>query len=122
LPADAQDRLFEMVTALSAPGSRIAVEAFQTHRERSDEQRAAWRERTERLRRQLGLDNDFEALIYEEANRADAAALLAGHGWRVRGVDSSAEMARLGRPVPDDLVDDSADSTLLTAQLIQERQ
>ena len=28
LPSDAQDRLFEMVTALSAPGSQIAVEAF----------------------------------------------------------------------------------------------
>ena len=28
LPPDAQDRLFELVTAHSAPGSRIAVEAF----------------------------------------------------------------------------------------------
>ena len=28
LPADAQDRLFDLVTALSAAGSRIAVEAF----------------------------------------------------------------------------------------------
>jgi len=120
LPADAQDRLFEMVTALSAPGSRIAVEAFQPHRERSAEQRAAWRERTERLRRQLGLDNDFEALIYEEPNRADAAALLAGHGWHVRGVDSSAEMARLGRPVPDDLAEESVHSALLTAEMIRE--
>jgi methyltransferase (TIGR00027 family) len=120
LPADAQDRLFAMVTALSAPGSRIAVEAFQPHRERSAEQRAAWRERTERLRRQLGLDNDFEALIYEEPNRADAAALLAGHRWQVRGVDGSAEMARLGRPVPDDLAEESVHSALLTAEMIRE--
>ena len=111
LPAEAQDRLFEMVTALSAAGSRIAVEAFQPHRERTD-----------RLRRQLGLDNDFEALIYQEPNRADAAALLDGHGWQVHGVASRTAMARLGRPVPDDLADDSVDSTLLTAQLIQERQ
>jgi methyltransferase (TIGR00027 family) len=120
LPADAQHRLFEMVTALSAAGSRIAVEAFQPNRERTEEQRAAWRERTERLRRQLGLDNDFEALIYQEPNRADAAALLDGHGWQVRGVASRTAMARLGRPVPDDLAEDSVDSTLLTAQLIQE--
>jgi methyltransferase (TIGR00027 family) len=118
LPADAQDRLFEMVTALSAAGSRIAVEAFQPHRERSDEQRFAWRERTERLRRQLGLDIDFEALIYQEPNRTDAAALLDHHGWQVHGVASSAEMARLGRPVPDDLAEDSVDSALLTAQKI----
>ena len=62
LPADAQDRLFEKVTALSAPGSRIAVEAFAAHTSQTDEQRAEWRERTERLRRQLGLNDDFEAL------------------------------------------------------------
>src|ERR1700758_5309645 len=113
LPADAQDRLFEMVTALSAAGSRTAVEAFPARRQRSGEQRAAWRERTERLRRQLGLDNDFEALIYEEPNRADAVALLAAHRWQVRAVDSGAEMARLGRPVPDDLAEESVHSTLL---------
>jgi methyltransferase (TIGR00027 family) len=117
LPADAQDRLFQMVTALSAPGSRIAVEAFESPRSRSEEQRAAWRERTERLRIQLGLDNDFEALIYQEPHRADAAALLADHGWRVHGVDSREEMARLGRPVPDDLAEDSVASTLLSARL-----
>ena len=28
LPSDAQDRLFEMFTALSAPGSRVAIESF----------------------------------------------------------------------------------------------
>jgi methyltransferase (TIGR00027 family) len=117
LPADAQDRLFELVTALSAPGSRIAVEAFESPRSRSEEQRAAWRERTERLRIQLGLDNDFEALIYQEPHRADAAALLADHGWQVHGVDSREEMARLGRPVPDDLTEDSVASTLLSARL-----
>jgi methyltransferase (TIGR00027 family) len=117
LPADAQDRLFEMVTALSAPGSRIAVEAFESPQSRSEEQRAAWRERTERLRLQLGLDNDFEALIYQEPHRADAAALLVDHGWQVHGVDSREEMARLGRPVPDDLATDSVASTLLSARL-----
>ena len=77
LPADAQDRLFEMVTALSAPGSRIAVEAFAPHTSQSDEQRAAWRERTARLRQQMGLGDDLEALIYQmiyqEPERADAA-------------------------------------------------
>ena len=28
LPSDAQDRLFEMFTALSAPGSQVAIEVF----------------------------------------------------------------------------------------------
>ena len=31
LPGDAQDRLFDLVTAHSAAGSRIAVEAFNLH-------------------------------------------------------------------------------------------
>ena len=117
LPADAQDRLFEMVTALSTAGSRIAVEAFDTHTWRTDEQRAAWRERTVRLRRQLGLDSDFEALIYQEPERSDAAGWLTGHGWQVDEVDSHDEMARLGRRVPDDLVEDAVASTLIRARL-----
>jgi len=117
LPADAQDRLFEMVTALSAAGSRIAVEAFDAHTSRTDEQRAAWRERTARLRKQLGLDNDFEALIYQEPGRADASGRLTGHGWQVDEVDSHDEMARLGRRVPDDLVEDAVASTLVRARL-----
>jgi len=117
LPADAQDRLFEKVTALSAPGSRIAVEAFAAHTSQTDEQRAAWRERTERLRRQLGLNDDFEALIYQEPDRADAGQWLSEHGWQVHSVDSHDEMARLGRPVPEELVVDSVSSALVSARL-----
>lgn len=116
LPADAQDRLFEMVTRLSVPGSRVAVEAFASHASRTDEQRAAWRERTDRLRRQLGLNDDFEALIYQEPDRADAGQWLGDHGWRVTAVDSHDEMARLGRPVPEELMLQSVSSVLLTAQ------
>ena len=106
-----------MVTALSAPGSRIAVEAFTPHTSQSDEQRAAWRERTARLRQQLGLDDDFEALIYQEPDRADAARWLEEHGWQVHAVDSHDEMARLGRPVPEELVEESVSSTLVSARL-----
>src|SRR5699024_6712569 len=40
LPADAQDRLFEQVTALSVPGSRIAVETAASH---ADERREEMR-------------------------------------------------------------------------------
>ncbi|HUL98901.1 MAG TPA: class I SAM-dependent methyltransferase [Mycobacterium sp.] len=117
LPADAQDRLFEKVTALSAPDSRIAVEAFAPHASQSNEQRAAWRERTARLCRQLGLDDDLEALTYREPDRADAVQWLAEHGWQVHAVDSHDEMARLGRPVPDELAEHSVSSTLVSARL-----
>ncbi|TDH56416.1 class I SAM-dependent methyltransferase [Mycobacterium eburneum] len=114
LPADAQDRLFEMVTALSAPGSRIAVEAFAMFRPGADGQRRkVSRERRARLRDRLGLDVNVESLVYHEDDRADAASLLDQHGWQVQAVDSRDEAARLGRAVPDDLAEQTASTTLL---------
>jgi methyltransferase (TIGR00027 family) len=118
LPGAAQNRLFEMVTAHSAAGSRIAVEAFNLQPSQyTEEKRAARRQRTARLREQLGLDLDVDTLIYTDDDRADAAQWLLGHGWRVDAVPSSEEMARLGRPATDDLVDEAMDSVLLRAQL-----
>lgn len=116
LPADAQDRLFDMVTALSASGSRIAVEAFGSFTGADGRRRTASRERRARMRQRLGLDVDIEALVYHEENRADAVDLLTCHGWRVEAVDSSEERARLGRPVPEDLADQTTSTTLLTAE------
>ncbi|MEB3980624.1 class I SAM-dependent methyltransferase [Mycobacterium sp. 663a-19] len=110
LPSDAQDRLFEMFTALSAPGSRVAVEVFGMN-SRSNSQR--WL----RMRERLGLDVNVQALTYHEPDRTDAAAWLADHGWRVHSVNNHDEMARLGRPVPEDLADEAVRSTLLRARL-----
>jgi methyltransferase (TIGR00027 family) len=110
LPSDAQDRLFEMFTALSAPGSQVAVEVFRMN---SNANTGRWR----RMRERLGLDVNVEALTYHEPDRSDAAEWLAGHGWRVHGVNNREEMARLGRPVPEDLADEAVRSTLLRARL-----
>ncbi|MCW2662861.1 MAG: SAM-dependent methyltransferase [Mycobacterium sp.] len=110
LPSDAQDRLFEMFTALSAPGSRVAIEAFGMN-SRSNSQR--WL----RMRERLGLDVNVQALTYHEPDRTDAAQWLTDHGWRVDAVNNRDEMARLGRPVPDDLDDEAVRSTLLRARL-----
>ncbi|MBS2079902.1 class I SAM-dependent methyltransferase, partial [Mycobacterium tuberculosis] len=55
LPSDAQDRLFEMLTALSAPGSQVAIEVFGIN-SRSNSQR--WL----RMRERLGLDVNVQAL------------------------------------------------------------
>lgn len=117
LPADAQDRLFEQLTALSAPGSRVAVEAFAVgSAEMSDERRAEWRARVEETRERLGLDIDVEALTYDEPHRNDAAQWLADHGWAVDPVGSREEMARLGRPVPEDLEESTFSSVFLRAR------
>jgi methyltransferase (TIGR00027 family) len=110
LPSDAQDRLFEMFTALSAPGSRVAVEAFGLN---SNGNTQRWL----RMRERLGLDVNVQALTYHEPDRSDAVQWLVDHGWQVGGVNNREEMARLGRPVPDDLDDEAVRSTLLRARL-----
>src|SRR6476619_889404 len=118
LPPDAQDRLFDLVTAHSAAGSRIAVEAFNLHPSQySSEKRAVRRERTAQLRERLGLDLDVDTLMYTDDERADAAEWLADHGWRVDAVPSAEEMARLGRPATEDLTEEAMDSVFVHARL-----
>ncbi len=118
LPAEAQDRLFERLTALSAPDSQVAVEAFSLGSADTERRRAARRERWARMRRGLGLDINVETLTYQETERADAADWLTSHGWQVHAVDNLDEMARLGRPIPTDLAEEAFRTRLLRAQLV----
>lgn len=117
LPAEAQDRLFDIVTGLSAPGSRVAVESFSLGTADSEARRVARRARFDRMRQRLGLDINVETLTYQESDRADAAEWLIEHGWRVDAVGNADEMARLGRPIPADLADEAFTTTLLRAEL-----
>ncbi|MEW2479383.1 class I SAM-dependent methyltransferase [Mycobacterium sp. NPDC049093] len=119
LPAEAQDQLFELVGAHSAPGSRVAVEDFAMDPARfTPEKRAARRARGEHMRASLGLDIDADALMYACDGRADAAEWLAAHGWDVDAVSSADEMARLGRAADaDELAELGLDSVLLRARL-----
>lgn len=100
-----------MVTALSAPGSQVAVEAF-TMNTKGNTQR--WN----RMRERLGLDIDVQALTYHEPDRSDAAQWLATHGWQVHSVSNREEIARLGRAIPQDLVDETVRTTLLRGRLV----
>jgi methyltransferase (TIGR00027 family) len=106
LPAAAQDRLFEQVTELSAPGSRIAVETAARH---ADKRREEMRERFKRVADELGFDQsvDIQGLVYEEEARAVVVDWLNEHGWRATMQHSRDEMHRLGRwvdgvPMSDD--------------------
>ena len=117
LPAEAQDRLFEIVTGLSAPGSRVAVEAFSLGTGDNDARRVARRARFDRMRQRLGLDINVETLTYQESGRADAADWLTENGWQVSAVSNTDEMARLGRAIPADLADEAFTTKLLSAQL-----
>ena len=114
LPAEAQDRLFEHVTALSAPGSHIAAETMGVQ---SDERRAQMRERFERIAAQFGMEStlDVQELMYSDPDRADVAAWLAEHGWASMATSSREEMDRLGRAVEIAQTDGDPFSTFVTA-------
>lgn len=102
LPAEAQDRLFEHISALSAPGSRISAEAVRHH---DEERRAQMRQRWEKMADELGIERtvDIADLTYNDAHRADLTEWLNAHGWSASGTGSTDEMRRLGRwvEVPD---------------------
>ena len=102
LPAEAQDRLFEHITQLSAPGRRVSAEAVRHH---DEEQRARMRQRWEKMADDMGIERtvDIADLTYNDEHRADLTDWLNAHGWSATGVASAQEMRRLHRwtEVPD---------------------
>jgi methyltransferase (TIGR00027 family) len=96
LPAEAQDRLFDDITALSAPGSAVATEYAPGIRN-FDEQRA--REMSQPLR-DHGFDIDMGALVYA-GDRSHVLEYLTEKGWRVTGVPRDELFARNGLPAPN---------------------
>lgn len=96
LPAEAQDRLFEQITALSAPGSRVSAEAVRHH---DEERRAQMRQRWEKMADNIGIERtvDIQDLTYNDVHRADLADWLNAHGWAATGQPSGDEMRRLNR-------------------------
>ena len=116
LPAEAQDRLFEQITELSAPGSRVSAEAVRHH---DEERRAQMRGRWEKMADDMGIERtvDIADLTYNDLHRADATEWLNAHGWIASGTMSTDEMRRLDRwvDVPDQDVQDGF-STFVIAQ------
>ncbi|GAB7067473.1 class I SAM-dependent methyltransferase [Mycobacterium hodleri] len=116
LPAEAQDRLFTQVTALSAPGSRVAVETVGVQ---AQDRRELMRERFQKIAAQFGIEDamDVGDLMYHDEDRADVTEWLNGHGWTASAVTSRDEMQRLDRWVlPDD-----ADRTAFSDFVVGER-
>ena len=97
LPPDAQDRLLDTITELSAPGSRIATESGPT-REPGHEKRIKERMRkvSERWRKH-GLDLDMTELVYF-GDRNEAAVYLSDHGWQMGGSTIREMFAANGLP------------------------
>src|SRR6202161_3722995 len=97
LPSDAQDRLFDNITALSAPGSQLATEhvanpnAFSHERVQSISER--WR--------RVGFNLDAAELFYV-GERSIVADYLTGHGWQVNAHPAEEIYARHGFQFPED--------------------
>jgi methyltransferase (TIGR00027 family) len=82
LPPEAQDRLLDTITELSAPGSRFATESA-SNIEPGDEEKM--RERMQRISerwRAHGFDLDMTGLVYF-GDRNEAAPYLSDHGWQL---------------------------------------
>ena len=96
LPPEAQDRLFDDITALSAPGSRIATEHMDLSSIPAD-----WAEKlTERTKR-LGSEIDLAELFFT-GERNSAADYLAKLGWRNTILPTADAYAANGFQLPDD--------------------
>ncbi|PXX05383.1 class I SAM-dependent methyltransferase [Mycolicibacterium moriokaense] len=96
LPPDAQDRLFDNITALSAPGSQLATEYHPdggaTVAERTKAMRAQWE--------QHGFDVDLSNLFYS-GERNSVVDYLTDHGWQVTARSRPEVFAGYGRKFPD---------------------
>jgi methyltransferase (TIGR00027 family) len=101
LPPDAQDRLFDNITALSAPDSTVATEYVPGIID-FDEERA--REMSAPLREQ-GVDIDMPSLIYT-GQRSHVAEYLRGKSWDVTDTSRADLFAANGRVVPEPENDD----------------
>ena len=117
LPPDAQDRLFDDVTALSAPGSRVATEHMDMRGMPGD-----WAEKlTERTKR-IGSGIDLAKLFYL-GDRHGAAEYLSAQGWQCDVRSTAAAYAANGFELPDDeLAAFGGDSGYLTATSTQRRE
>lgn len=78
LPPDAQDRLFDNITALSAPGSKLATEYHgdngTTMSQRAQEFNDRWAK--------VGCDIDLSGLFFD-GERSNVVEYLTGRGWQV---------------------------------------
>jgi methyltransferase (TIGR00027 family) len=120
LTAESQDLLFERIQSLSAPGSRVAVEAF-TNDFFSAESFARREEQMQKYRaaaEKLGRSDIAEAenLLYEE-ERTEVVDWLGAHDWNVTAVTALDLMARNGRTAPADLDDATPQSVFVEGRL-----
>lgn len=95
LPPEAQDRLLDNITALSADGSRLACEAIPDMSEVDTEKAQEMMQRATAKWREHGFDLEFGELGYQ-GERNDVAAYLDNLGWRSDGTRMAELLADSG--------------------------
>jgi methyltransferase (TIGR00027 family) len=120
LPARAQDLLFERIHAMSAPRSRVVVNA-PTDDALDPDRLARERDLTRRLRRALSAQvattvPHVDELSYAE-ERTDVTAWLTQHGWDVTATTLPEAIARYGRGSGDTAGMNSVPSILISGRL-----
>lgn len=111
LPPEAQDRLFDNITALSAPGSRLATEHMDT-----DAITDKWSERVTQWSKKVGSDVDLMDLFYS-GERTSARDHLTASGWDVTVQPTRESYESHGFTYPEELADLAGDSGYLSATL-----
>ncbi|OBK19382.1 SAM-dependent methyltransferase [Mycobacterium asiaticum] len=115
LSSTEHNALFDTLTELSAPDSRLAAEVYHhATKHFGDERLSAWRDGAAEIDDALGVDVDVTTFI-KNHDASNTASWLAQHGWKVESLDSRDLMSRLGRPIPPDLRDVAPVSSLVTA-------
>jgi len=97
LPPEAQDRLFDNITALSAPGSQLATEHISDPDAFSEESVRRIGERWQRA----GFDLNPADLFYQ-GERSIVIDYLTGHGWQVAAHPAPELYQRNGFIFPED--------------------
>ncbi len=97
LPPDAQDRLFDAITELSTPGSRLATGYVPNIRDRLQKR---GRDISERWRR-LGLNFNWSELVYD-GERNDVVSYLSDRGWHVTARTTPEMYAQNGFEFPQE--------------------
>lgn len=112
LPPDAQDRLLDAITDLSAPGSRVATEHMDMSSIPSD-----WAKRLTERSQRIGSTINLAELFYM-GERNSAGDYLKAHGWNVDVLNTEDAFAANGFTLPDDeMASFASGSGYLTATL-----
>ena len=98
LPPEAQDKLLDTITELSAVGSRVAVESTANIDPANREKAIEKMQEAAQQWRNHGFELDFADLVYV-GDRNEASTYLADHGWQISSQTVNQLLSENGLPI-----------------------